>query len=160
MKVDSNADGVHGVTIAMYCDDDRGTVGPAACVLQTRLHALIHDSAVLAEHVSDPMVIGNREWGGENAKVVLEHYLRQIPRHVNDIIPIPIGLFRGLRFGVICYPDGSADVYLQGDTTRQMRVQSVSISPVDVVRTLEHLACTYEVECEFIRRRMERMVSA
>ena len=73
----------------------------------------------LAAHADDPITIGGRPCRRDDALDVLGHRLER-PARTRSARPaaIPLGGYRGLRFGLVLHPSGAAEVYLEGAATR------------------------------------------
>src|SRR5207244_13058614 len=87
--------------------------------LSGRLSNLTADQAIATAHADDPITIGNRTWSREDAPAILAGKLDALPRNVRDTTRVPIGIYRGLRFGLVLHPQFPPDVYLEGAITRQ-----------------------------------------
>src|SRR6266851_5014664 len=92
-----------------------GTIGS----LNERLSKLTTDEATATAHAGDPVTLGKRPWSREDAPAVLADQLDYLPRNVRDTTRVPIGIYRGLRFGLILHPQFPPDVYLEGAITRE-----------------------------------------
>jgi hypothetical protein len=65
---------------------------------------------------------------------------------------VPIGIYRGLRFGIILNPQFPPDVYLEGAITRQSALSRDHKGPRAVLNGLERLASAYGSECVRVRQ--------
>src|SRR5207249_7599873 len=63
--------------------------------------------------------IGSYLCSREDAPGILENHMDSLPRSVREPRRLPLGLFRGLRFGVALHPHIGPDVYLEGAALRQ-----------------------------------------
>jgi hypothetical protein len=66
--------------------------------------------------------------------------------------PIPLGIYRGLRFGLILHPQFPPSVYLEGTTARQSALSREHQGPRAVLNALERLAGGYGSECDRLRQ--------
>jgi hypothetical protein len=65
---------------------------------------------------------------------------------------VPIGVYRGLRFGLALHPQFPPDVYLEGSMTRQTTLSREHQGPRAVLNALERLAGAYGSECVRVRQ--------
>jgi hypothetical protein len=65
---------------------------------------------------------------------------------------VPIGTFRGLRFGLILHPQFPSDVILEGAITRLSTLSRDHQGPRAVLNALERLATGYGPECVRVRQ--------
>jgi N12 class adenine-specific DNA methylase len=115
--------------------------------LTERLAKLTADQATATAHDSDPITIGKRAWSREDAPAVLSGQLDALPRNTRDTTRIPLGIYRGLRFGMVLHPQFPPDVYLEGKITRQSGLSREHQGPRAVLNALERLANAYGSEC-------------
>ena len=74
------------------------------------------DQATAKTHADDWITIGKRTYPGDEATEVLGHSLDRLPKEVYESRRVPLGLYRGLKFGLILQPQFSPLVYLEGST--------------------------------------------
>jgi hypothetical protein len=120
--------------------------------LSERLSRLTADEATATAHATAPITIGKRPWSREDAPAVLADQLDHLPRNVRDTTGVPIGTYRGLRFGLVLHPHFPPDVYREGAITRQSTLSRDHQGPRAVVNTLERLANGYGSECVRVRQ--------
>jgi hypothetical protein len=120
--------------------------------LNERLSKLATDEATAAAHAADPVTIGKRAWSREDAPAVLADQLDHLPRSVSNTTRVPIGTYRGLRFGLVLHPQFPADVYLEGTITRQSMLNREHQGPRAVLNALERLATGYGSEIVRVRQ--------
>ena len=120
--------------------------------LNERLAKLTADDATAKAHAADPITIGNRTPAREEVADVLGGRLDGLPRSVSEATPIPLGTYRGLRYGIVLHPQFPPDVYLDGSITRQTMLSREHQGPRAVLNALERLASGYGFECERIRQ--------
>ena len=65
---------------------------------------------------------------------------------------VPLGIYRGLRFGLVLHPQFPPEVYLEGATTRQSTLSREHQGPRAVLNALERLASGYGSECARVRQ--------
>lgn len=88
----------------------------------------------------------------EDTPAVLARQLDTLPRNVRDTTRVPLGIYRGLRFGMVLHPQFPADVYLEGAITRQSMLSRDHQGPRAVLNALERLASGYGSECVRVRQ--------
>jgi hypothetical protein len=55
----------------------------------------------------------------DDAPAMLAKQLDTFPNKVRETTRVPVGSYRGLRFGMVLHPQFSPEVYLEGTITRQ-----------------------------------------
>jgi N12 class adenine-specific DNA methylase/predicted RNA methylase len=116
--------------------------------LTGRLADLTADMATAAAHARDPLAIGGRSYGGDDALDALGHRLDALPEKIRDTRPFPIGRYRGLEFGLVLHGNGAADVYLQGHALRHGMLSREHRGPRAVLNALDRLADSYRHQCD------------
>jgi hypothetical protein len=120
--------------------------------LSQRLADLTADMATAEAHAGDPITIGSRTASREDVMAVLGRSLDALPLHVRETRRFPLGVYRGLRFGVVLHPQYPPDVYLEGAITRQSLLSREHHGPRAVLNALERLAGGYGSECARVRQ--------
>ncbi len=120
--------------------------------LTRRLSGLEADMATAVAHAGDRLKVGNRTASREEAMAVLAESLETLPRHVSHTHRYPLGVYRGLKFGLILHPQWSPEVYLEGKLTRQDAISREHRGPRAVLNALERLAGSYETQIATARR--------
>ncbi len=121
--------------------------------LAERLSKLAADEATAAAHAADPFTIGSCTCSREDAPGILGSLLDGLPRHVREPSRVPLGICRGLRFGLVLHPQFPPDVYLEGAATRQCGFLSREHQgPRAVLNAVERLANAYGSECARVRQ--------
>ena len=120
--------------------------------LADRLSKLAVDEAVLNAHVSIPFTIGDRSFGRDDALAVLARELDALPTNIRKKTRIPLGTYRGLRFGMVLDPAWSPEVYLEGTTTRIDTLSRDHHGPRAVLNALDRLAKGYATEIARIKQ--------
>ncbi len=119
--------------------------------LSKRLANLTADQATTTAHAADSMTIGDRAVLRTEVMAVLGNRLEALPEKVSDLRRFPLGVYRGLRFGMVLHPQFAPEVYLEGATTRRTSL-SRNHGPRAVMNALENLAEGYESECSTARQ--------
>ncbi len=120
--------------------------------LNQRLSKLTSDEATATAHAADPITIDKRSWAREDAPAVLAERLDFLPRNVRDTTRVPLGTYRGLRFGMVLHPQFPPDVYLEGAITRQSTLSRDHHGPRAVLNALERLANGYGSDIVRVRQ--------
>jgi len=120
--------------------------------LDERLTQLTSDEAMATTHATDRITIGNRSWPPADAPGVLASQLSTLPKYVRETTRVPLGTYRGLRFGMILHPQFPPDVYLEGATTCRDTLLRDHRGARAVLNALERLASTYGSECARVRQ--------
>src|SRR5207253_1637392 len=87
--------------------------------LTERLSQLQSDEATAAVHTADRITLGDHTYTHDDAPGVLAGHLDAVPHPVREVRRVPLGLYRGLHFGLVLHPQFPPEVYLTGATTRQ-----------------------------------------
>jgi hypothetical protein len=120
--------------------------------LSTRLSKLTADEATAKAHDGDPITIAGRSCSREDVSAMLAGQLDALPRNVRDTTRKPLGIYRGLRFGLVLHPQFPPDVYLEGAIFRQSPLSRDHHGPRAVLNALERLAGAYGSECVRVRQ--------
>jgi N12 class adenine-specific DNA methylase len=120
--------------------------------MSDRLSKLTIDQQTVTDHAADPITIGGRTPAREDISDVLGGKLDALPRDVRDTRRIPLGVYRGLSFGLVLHPQFPPSVFLEGAITRQSALSRDHQGPRAVLNALERLAGGYDSECDRIRR--------
>jgi hypothetical protein len=120
--------------------------------LSERLSNLTSDQATATAHAADPITVGSRTCSREDAPGTLGSELDSLPRHVRETRRVPLGSYRGLRFGVVLDPHFPPDVYLEGAARRQSMLSREHHGPRAVLNAVERLANAYGSECSRVRQ--------
>jgi hypothetical protein len=120
--------------------------------LSEHLSNLTMDQATTTSHGSDPITIDSRTCSREDAPGILGSQLDSLPRYVSKKCRIPLGIYRGLRFGLVLHPEFPPDVYLEGAATRQSMLSREHQGPRAILNAVERLANAYSSECTRVRQ--------
>jgi len=120
--------------------------------LSERLANLKADQETATAHAGDPITIGSHNYSREDAPGILGRELESLPRNIRDTRRIPLGVYRGLRFGLVLHPHFPPDVYLEGAATRQSMLSREHQGPRAVLNALERLASAYGSECTRVQQ--------
>jgi hypothetical protein len=120
--------------------------------LSERLKNLTADEATANDRAGEPVTIGKRSWSREDVPAVLADQLDHLPRNVRDTTRVPLGIYRGLRFGLVLHPQFPPDVYLEGTISRHSMLSRDHQGPRAVLNTLERLATGYGSEIVRVRQ--------
>ena len=120
--------------------------------LSERLSKLSSDEATAKAHAGDSITLGRRTFSREDAPAILVGQLEALPRYLRDTTRKPLGIYRGLRFGMVLHPQFPPDVYLEGAITRQTGLSRDHQGPRAVLNALERLTGGYGSECIRVRQ--------
>jgi N12 class adenine-specific DNA methylase len=120
--------------------------------LSKRLGSLTADMAILNDHAGDLLTIGSRRCSHDEAAAILGHRLEELPHNVLESKRVPLGVFHGLRFGLVLHPHYRPEIYLKGAITRQDMLSREHAGPRAILNALERLAKGYGVECATVRQ--------
>lgn len=120
--------------------------------LNERLSNLSADQSTATAHARDPVTINGREYAKDEAVAVLGAQLDRLPREVRQEQRFPLGVYRGLRFGIVLNRDFPPDVYVEGATTRYDRLIRGSHGPRAVLNAVERLCNAYGNEIASVKQ--------
>ncbi len=120
--------------------------------LNERLEKLTADQATAIENTAAPITIGRQAWPREDALAILGNKLDTLPMHVHETTRVPIGIYRGLRFGLILHSQFPPDIFLEGAIIRRSTLSRDHQGPRAVLNALERLANAYGSECDRVRQ--------
>jgi N12 class adenine-specific DNA methylase len=128
--------------------------------LKERLSKLVADQATLNAHADDPLTLepatanagGSRTVPRDDAVVALGRLLDALPLFVQQDRRIPLGTYRGLRFGMVLHPQWTPEVYVEGVIVRKDTLSREHQGPRAVLNAVERLARGYGVEVERTRQ--------
>src|SRR5262249_11382912 len=120
--------------------------------LNERLSKLTSDEGTATAHAVDPVTIGKRSWSQKDAPTAMADQLDRLPRNVREMTRVPIGTYRGLRFGMVLPPQFPPDVFLEGAITRISTLTRDHQGPRAVLNALERLVTGYGSECVRVRQ--------
>ncbi|MBA4066545.1 MAG: helicase [Isosphaera sp.] len=119
--------------------------------LSERLADLSADRETAAARATEPVTIDGRPLLCEDATRALGRRLDLLPASVRDARPVPLGVYRGLPFGLVLHPHFEPDVYLEGAVRRTASLRDHQ-GPRAVLNALERLAASYDDECGRVRQ--------
>jgi hypothetical protein len=122
--------------------------------LERKIAGLEADSATLERDAED-FAIGERRVGKAEVFEVLSNRLKVLPERVKETSRIPLGRFRGLKFGVTLHPGGASEVFLEGNVFREALLSRENRGPRAVLNALERLSSSYGDEAVRAGRDLE-----
>ena len=111
--------------------------------LKQRLANQTADMATVTAHAGDAITIGNRKPLREELVAVLGESLENLPSLIGQMRRFPLGVYRGLKFGIILHPQWTPEVYLEGAGIRQDTLSRDSHGPRAILNAVERLAKEY-----------------
>ena len=117
-----------------------------------RLSQLTADMATMTANATDAVTIGKRSYAGKDAVNALGQSLDVLPKHVQAMQRFPLGVYRGLKFGMVLHPQFAPEIYLEGAATRQESLWRDSHGPRAVLNAIDRLAESYGSQCERLKQ--------
>jgi hypothetical protein len=119
--------------------------------MEDRLASLEADAATVHAHAADAVIVDGGEYSRAEAVAALAEPLKDL-RAVDLKRRVPLGVYRGLRFGMALNPHFGPDVYLEGAATRLDSLSREHHGPRAVLNALQRIAESYAPECERARK--------
>jgi N12 class adenine-specific DNA methylase len=120
--------------------------------LNKRLADLSADMATAIAHQHDSLTVGGVTGRRDDATLALGRRLDTLPVKLRETVRFPLGKYRGLAFGLLLHPNGSAEVFLEGSATRHGLLSRDHRGPRAVLNAIERLAGSYEEQCDATRQ--------
>jgi N12 class adenine-specific DNA methylase/SAM-dependent methyltransferase len=121
--------------------------------LTQRLAGLTADQATMKAHEADVILIDSR--AAADPLAALGQALDALPQFVMQDRRVPLGSYRGLRFGMVLHPQWTPEVYLEGALVRLDRLSREHQGPRAVLNAVERLARSYRAEGERTRQDLD-----
>ena len=99
------------------------------------------------QHADDPLVIAGRKCLPDEALKMLTNSLNRIPAGVRETTRVPLGTYRGLRFGLVLHANQSTDVFLEGATTQHAGLSRDHHGPRAILNSLERITSETRSDC-------------
>jgi hypothetical protein len=124
--------------------------------LERRVASLTQDMATAEAHATDPVTIGTQSSSRHDALEALATRLHALPALVYETHTVPLGLVRGLRFGLVQHPQGGApEVYVEGTLRRSTALARDVHGPRAILNAVERLIGSAAAERDKARRDLE-----
>jgi hypothetical protein len=120
--------------------------------LERRRDGLTQDIATATAHERDPILIGERRYSREDAPEALTLRLKTLPALVPQSHTVPLGVSRGLSFGLVLHPQGVPEVYAAGALTRYAQLSRDFHGSRAIINAVERLIGSAATEREKIAR--------
>ncbi|MDB5342936.1 MAG: helicase [Schlesneria sp.] len=120
--------------------------------LSERLSALDADRTSTSAHANDPIEIAGRKPSPDDVLTLLGKQLETLPQRVREPTRIPLGTYRGLRFGIELYPQFPAEVFLEGEANRHSALSREHQGPRTVLNALQRIITNYGNDCAKLRQ--------
>jgi hypothetical protein len=114
--------------------------------LERRIAGLTQDRQTAEARKADPLSIDGRSCPTDDIHKRLGEQLKTAPASVTQTRRMPLGVYRGLDFGLNLSPFEAPDVYLKGATMRRVRLSRDHQGPRAILNAVERLAGTYDLE--------------
>jgi hypothetical protein len=122
--------------------------------LTKRLADLTADRETATAHADDPLTIANRSYSRGDAIDALGASLDALPSYIPERRRVILGIYHGLRFGMVLQPQFVPEVYLEGAITQQCMLSREHHGPRAVLNAIERLAGGYAHECDRVRQEL------
>ena len=96
-------------------------------------------------HAEGPITISGRSNAEEDTAIALGKQLISIPDMVHESRRYPLGIYRGLNFGLVLHPQGAPEMYLEGTATRHGQLSSDAGARA-VLNALDRLTGGYKAQ--------------
>jgi hypothetical protein len=120
--------------------------------LTQRLAALCADRDTAMAYSADAIVVDGQPCTRDEALDLLARRLDSLPRFVTQRQRLELGVYHGLRFGVLRHPNSPPEVYLEGAVVQQSMLPRDHHGPRAVLNALERLGGAYGAECARIEQ--------
>ena len=104
---------------------------------------------------TDPVTIGTQLYSRHDALEALAARLHALPALVYETRSVPLGLSRGLRFGLVQHPQGAPEVYVEGALRRSAPLARDVHGPRAILNAVERLIGSAAAERDKARRDLE-----
>ncbi|HUY91924.1 MAG TPA: DEAD/DEAH box helicase family protein [Pirellulales bacterium] len=112
--------------------------------LKKRTADLDQDIQTIAQHADDRLTIGERRCSRDEALDLLAGRLKHLPENVREPQRVPLGICRGLRFGLLLRPRQAPELFLEGAATRHEALSREHHGPRAVLNAVDRLIGGYE----------------
>jgi N12 class adenine-specific DNA methylase len=112
-----------------------------------RLADLMADLETLRAHADDPIAIDERSCRRDDVQALLADRLDSLPEGVKQTRRVPLGVYHGLRFGVVLHPHSAPEVFLEGVSVRHASLSRDFHGPRAVMNAVERLASSTGTQC-------------
>ncbi|NCX98298.1 MAG: hypothetical protein EBX35_06915, partial [Planctomycetia bacterium] len=119
--------------------------------LGEELARLDSDRATAEGHRTDPVTVGSRAHRRDTLQDALSETLEALPPSVGEPRKVPLGVYRGLRYGIVLHPSFPPEVYLEGEAHRRASLSRDHQGPKAVLNALERLAEGYDERIDKVR---------
>jgi hypothetical protein len=116
-----------------------------------RLKKFTADQATTERHADDPVTVGSRS-SRDKTQDLLAAKLNTLPASVCEYSRVPIGVYRGLRFGMVLHPQFPPELWLEGEAVRKVTLSRDHPGARAILNALERLVGSYPDQCETVRR--------
>jgi hypothetical protein len=107
--------------------------------LERRVAALTQDITTTEVHATALVTIGTRRSSRHDALEALAARLHARPALVYETRHVALGLYRGLRFGLVQHPQGAPEVYVEGALRRSTALARDVHGPRAILNAVERL---------------------
>jgi hypothetical protein len=132
------------LTVSVPFQDTADTIAR----LERRRDALEQDIVTVTAHARDLISIGERRYGREEAPEALALRLKTLPALVPQTHTVPLGVYRGLTFGLVLHPQGAPEIYVEGALRRCAQLARDFHGSRAILNAVERLIGSLEGERE------------
>jgi hypothetical protein len=115
--------------------------------LTQRLTDLKSDLATIQAHAADPVTVEGRTCAGDHVVRILGERMDKLPLRVGEPKAFALGVYDGLRFGIVLHPQYAPEIYLEGSLRRHDALSRDHHGPRAILNAMERLAGSYGGEC-------------
>ena len=114
--------------------------------LERRRDGLAQDIATATAQAREPISIGERRYSREDASEALALRLTTHPTLAPQTHTVPLGIYRGLTFGLVLHPHGAPEICVDGALRRCAQLARDFHGPRAILNAVERLIGSYETE--------------
>jgi hypothetical protein len=122
--------------------------------LNERISNLTADETTAKAHSRDRITIGKQSCPDKDLSAVLGGRLDALPKSVNETTRVPLGIYQGIRFGIVQHSQFPPEVFLEGATISKSTLSREHQGPRAVLNALERLVSGYGSECVRVRQEL------
>jgi hypothetical protein len=122
--------------------------------LTKRVADLTADIETLAAYEGEFATLDGRACHRTDVPDILTGRLKSLPEKVHETRRVPLGIYRGLKFGLVLHPHGAPEVFLEGAAARHASLSREHQGPRAILNAAERLTETYESQREKARQEL------
>ena len=122
--------------------------------MKKRLADLAADQATSTAHARDAITVGRQPCADNKAVGLLGQLLDSLPKNLMETRRFALGVYKGLRFGIVLKPQYSPEAFIEGKTGLQTMLDRNHHGPRAILNAVEELAGAYVRECNRVRQEL------